>query len=94
MCRLKIKIRLTGKRNQKCVRFILVPKDFHQKSNYILSFGYWDLRDGPQYRFIVFNIYKLMYYYMQGATPNILVLTQFYIQRFHIFILHTYLSQR
>ena len=52
MCRLRVKVRVTGKKNQEFIRFILVPKDRRQRSNYILSFGYWDTRKNSQIRFI------------------------------------------
>ena len=34
MCRLKIKIKIIGKKNQTFIRFILVPKNIRQKGKY------------------------------------------------------------
>ena len=78
MCRLRVKIRVTGKKNQEFVRFILVPKDRRQRSNYLLSFGYWDTRQNNKVRFIVLNILKMMDFYYYGATFNKKTLFQFY----------------
>ena len=63
MSRLKIKVRLIGKRNQEFVRFILVPKNIKQGSKYLMTLGYWDKRPNTKTRYVVFNIYKVMYYY-------------------------------
>lgn len=70
MCRLKIKIRVIGKKNQTFVRFILVQKKIKERGVYKMALGYWDVRKNRQMRFIVLNIYKIMYFYSYGATPN------------------------
>lgn len=70
MCRLKVKVRIIGKKNQEFVRFILVPKNIRQRGKFLLTLGYWDTRLNRQIRYVVFNIYKFMYYYRFGATPN------------------------
>lgn len=70
MCRLKIKVRVIGKKNQEFIRFILVPKNIRQRGKYLTSLGYWDTRQNRQTRYIVLNIYKIMYYYSLGATWN------------------------
>lgn len=78
MSKLKIKVRVIGSKHQKFVRFILVPKERRQRSKYILSFGYWDLRDTRKPRFVVLNIYKIMDYYRFGATFNRQFVRHFY----------------
>lgn len=78
MCRLRIKIRVIGKKNQEFVRFILVPKDIRQRGRYKTTLGYWDTRQNTNLRAVVMNIYKIMYYYSYGATPNKKVLCQIY----------------
>ena len=70
MCRLKIKVRIIGKKNQEFIRFIMVPKNIRQKGKYKLNLGYWDIRNNKQLRFLVLDIYKIMYYYFYGATAN------------------------
>jgi ribosomal protein S16 len=70
MCRLKVKLRIIGKKNQEFVRFILVPKNIRQRGKYLLTLGYWDTRKNNKIRHVVFNIYKFMYYYRFGATAN------------------------
>jgi hypothetical protein len=78
MCSLKIKIRVTGKKNQEFIRFILVPKNVRQKGKYKTSLGNWDIRQNTNLRYIVFNIYKMMLYYAGGATANKTTLHQIY----------------
>lgn len=78
MCSLKVKIRIVGKKNQEFVRFILVPKNIRQKGKILLTLGYWDTRKNSQIRYVVFNIYKFMYYYRFGATPNKTTLRQIF----------------
>tara|TARA_B100000749_G_C18430724_1_gene467825 strand:- start:207 stop:542 length:336 start_codon:yes stop_codon:yes gene_type:complete len=78
MCRLKIKVRVIGKKNQEFIRFILVPKNVRQRGKYNASLGYWDIRQNKQMRYIVLDIYKIMVYYSKGATPNKTVLHQLY----------------
>jgi len=78
MCRLKIKVRVIGKKNQEFIRFILVPKNIRQRGKYHVSLGYWDVRQNKQMRYIVLDIYKIMVYYSKGATPNKTVLHQLY----------------
>ena len=63
MCRLKIKIRIIGKKNQEFIRFLLMPNKTRQRGKYLTTLGYWDTRQNRQTRFIVLNIYKIMYYY-------------------------------
>lgn len=78
MCRLKIKVRVIGKKNQEFIRFILVPKNIRQKGAYKTSLGYWDIRQNNKMRYIVLDIYKIMYYYFYGATANKTALRQIY----------------
>lgn len=78
MCRLKIKVRIIGKKNQEFVRFILTPKNIKQKGKYHTNLGFWDIRQNRQMRFIVLNIYKIMYFYSYGATPNKTTLRHIY----------------
>jgi hypothetical protein len=78
MSRLKIKVRLIGKRNQEFVRFILVPKNIKQGSKYLMTLGYWDKRPNTKTRYIVFNIYKVMYYYSFGLSWNNKILNTIY----------------
>ena len=59
MCRLKIKVRVVGKKNQEFIRFILVPKNIRQRGKYHVSLGYWDIRQNRQMRYIVLDIYKI-----------------------------------
>ncbi len=68
MCRLKIKVRIIGKKNQPFIRFILIPKNIRQRGKYLMTLGYWDVRQNKKIRYIVLNTYKLMYYYYFGAT--------------------------
>ena len=82
MASLNVKIRVIGKKNQEFIRFILIPKNIRQKGKYKASLGYWDIRKNTKIRFLVFNIYKLMYYYSLGAKPNKSTLHQIY----HYFI--------
>lgn len=70
MSRLLIKVRIFGKKNHKFIRFILVPRRLSQKSRYICTLGYWDLRPTPKIRYVVFNVYKYMQYYLRGAKPT------------------------
>ena len=70
MCRLKVKVRIIGKKNQEFVRFILVPKNIRQRGKYHATLGYWDTRVNNQTRYVVFNIYGLMTAYRFGALPN------------------------
>ena len=78
MCRLKIKMRVIGKRNQRFIRFILTPKDIRQRGKYISSFGSWATRQNKHIRFVILNIYKLMEYYRYGVTMNKRILSLFY----------------
>ena len=78
MCRLKLKIRVIGKKNQEFIRFILVPKNIRQKGKYLMTLGYWDTRQNKKTRPIVFNIYKVMHYYSLGATWNTKILHYIY----------------
>lgn len=78
MCRLKIKVRVIGKKNQEFIRFILVPKNIRQKGKYKTSLGHWDIRQNTNLRYIVFDIYKMMRYYVDGATANKTTLHQIY----------------
>lgn len=78
MCRLKIKIRIVGKKNQEFVRFILVQKKIKERGVYKTNLGYWDIRQNRQMRFVVLNIYKIMYFYSYGATPNKTTLRHIY----------------
>ena len=56
MTRLIIKIRVFGKRNQKFLRFILVPRLRSQKSRYHTILGYKENYKTPKLRYIVMNI--------------------------------------
>lgn len=58
MCRLKIKIRVIGKKNQEFVRFQLTPNKTRQRGKYLTTLGYWDTRQNRQTRYIVLNLYK------------------------------------
>lgn len=78
MSRLRIKIRVIGKKNQEFVRFILMPKTRRQRGKYLKTLGYWDTRQNRQTRFLVLNIQKIMHYYSLGATPNKKILHQIY----------------
>ena len=78
MCRLKLKIRVIGKKNQEFVRCILVPKDIRQKGKYLMTLGYWDTRQNKNIRPITFNIYNVMYYYFLGATWSTKILHYLY----------------
>ena len=78
MSHLRIKIRVLGNKHQKVIRFLLVPKEQRQRSKYILSFGYWDLRETNRPRLVVLNIYKIMTYYRFGATFKRELLLHFY----------------
>jgi ribosomal protein S16 len=90
MCRLRIKIRVIGKRNQRFLRFILTPKDIKQRSRYILNLGSWDTRQNKQIRFVIFNIYKIMEYYRYGATMNKRILCLFYYYFLDIQVLNNW----
>lgn len=78
MCSLRIKVRIIGKKNQEFIRFILVPKNIRQKGRYKTSLGYRDIRQNRQLRFVVLDIYKIMYYYIYGAKANKTALRQIY----------------
>lgn len=68
MCRLKLKIRIIGKKNQSFIRFILVQKNIRQKGKYFETIGYWDVRQNRNIRHMHMNIYKLMTFFFFGAT--------------------------
>lgn len=71
MSRLKIRVRLLGKKNQQYVRFILVPSTVSQKGRYITKFGHCDMkRNGNTIRYVVLNIYKIIRFFMLGAKPT------------------------
>lgn len=78
MSHLTIKIRIFGKRNQKFLRFILVPKLRSQKSKYLFTLGYKENFSTPRVRFIVINIYLIMYYYSYGAIATRKVIDYLY----------------
>lgn len=78
MSRLMIKIRVFGKRNQKFLRFILVPRLRSQKSRYISTLGYKENYKTPKLRYIVMNIYLIMYYYFDGAQATRKVMDYIY----------------
>jgi len=95
MSRLLIKIRIFGKKNHKFIRFILVPHRLSQRSRYLCTLGYWDLRPTPKLRYIVFNIYKFMYYSYRGAKPTRRTLEHLYtyfvdIKNFNNWVYFTY----
>ena len=68
MCRLKLKIRIIGKKNQSFIRFILVEKTIKQKGKYFETLGYWDVRQNINIRVMQMNLYKLMSFNFFGAT--------------------------
>ena len=78
MCYLNIKVRIIGKKNQEFIRFILVPKKMRQRGLYKATLGYWDTRQNKQMRYIVLDIYKVMYYYAYGAKANKTAFRQIY----------------
>lgn len=97
MCRLTIKIRIFGKKNQEFVRFILVPQRLKQRSKYISTLGYWDTRQNRQTRYIVLNIYKIMYHYFYGAKATRRALDHIYkyfvdVHNFNNWVYYTYLD--
>jgi len=70
MCRLKIKVRIIGKKNQEFIKFILTPKNIRKGGKYLSTVGYWDSRRNKNTRYIIINIYKIMYLWCLGATWN------------------------
>ncbi len=71
MSRLTIRLRLTGKKNQLFVRFILVPKKVSQKGPYIKTLGYCDMKPNAlKVRYVVLNIYELLDVLYYGAQPT------------------------
>lgn len=71
MSRLKIRVRLTGKKHQQFVRFILVPKTISQKGRYIRKFGYCDMKpNGDTTRYVILNIYNIIKNCLLGAKPT------------------------
>lgn len=78
MTRLIIKIRVFGKRNQKFLRFILVPRLRSQKGRYHTILGYKENYKTPKLRYIVMNIYLIMYYYSYGALATRKVIDYIY----------------
>ncbi len=68
MCRLKLKIRIIGKKNQSFIRFIFVQRNIRQKGKYFETAGYWDVRQNIKIKVMQMNIYRIMSLLFFGAT--------------------------
>lgn len=79
MSHLKIRVRLTGKKHQQYVRFILVPRTTSQKGSYLTNFGYSDMKpNGNTSRYVILNIYKIIKFCLLGAQPTKQALDRIY----------------
>ncbi len=70
MCRLKIKIKLSGSKHHKFKKLVIFPRNFFINSNFKNKIGICDTRVNKNVRYIVINIYTLMSQYKFGLTPN------------------------
>lgn len=70
MCRLKIKIKLSGSKHHKFKKLVILPRNFFINSNFKNKIGICDTRTNKNVRYIIVNIYTLMSQYKFGLTPN------------------------
>jgi len=71
MCRLKIKIKITGSKHHKFKKLIIIPRNYFIKTKFREKIGTIDTRiNTKNIRYIVINIYSLLNQYKYGLTPN------------------------
>ena len=71
MCRLKIKIKITGSKHHKFKKLIIIPRNYFINSNFKEKLGIIDTRlNNKNSRYIIINIYTLLKNYSFGLTPN------------------------
>lgn len=71
MCRLKIKIKISGSKHHKFKKLIILPRNCFINTKFKSKLGIIDTRINTKYtRYIVINIYKLLNQYKIGLTPN------------------------
>lgn len=70
MCRLKIKLKITGSKHHKFKKIIILPRNFFIRSKFKNKIGFWDTRQNKHTRYISLNIYNIINGYKFGLTPN------------------------
>lgn len=70
MCRLKIKLKITGSKYHKFKQILILPRNFLVKSNFKQKIGFWDTRTNKHIRYITINLYQVLVGYKYGLTPN------------------------
>lgn len=68
MTHLKVKLRIVGSKSYKYKQILILNKLTKIKGKLFAKLGFWDARPNKLVRFVVLNIYKLMYYYSRGLT--------------------------
>lgn len=88
MCRLKIKLKITGSKFHKFKKLIILPRNYFIKTKFKSKLGIIDTRfNSKQTRYIIINIYTLLNQYKVGLTPNkktLNILYYFFIKSQHI----------
>jgi hypothetical protein len=71
MCRLKIKIKITGSKHHKFKKLIILPRNYFISAKFKKKLGIIDTRtNNKTSRYIIINIYILLNQYKLGLTPN------------------------
>lgn len=78
MCRLKIKLKLAGSKHHKFKKLVILPRNNFIYSKFTKKIGIIDSRLNQHVRYIIINIYDLLFYYKSGLTPNKKTLNIFY----------------
>lgn len=71
MCRLKVKIKISGSKHHKFKKLIIIPRNYFIRTTFKTKLGFIDTRpNNKNIRYIVINIYTLFKQYQLGLTPN------------------------
>jgi len=68
MTHLRVKLRIAGSKHYKFKQILILNKLTKIKGKSFVKLGFWDSRPNKLVRFVVLNVYKLMYYYSRGLT--------------------------
>jgi ribosomal protein S16 len=68
MTHLRVKLRIVGSKHYKFKQILILNKLTKIRGKLFEKLGFWDSRPNKLVRFVVLNVYKLMYYYSRGLT--------------------------
>lgn len=81
MTHLRVKLRIVGSKHYKFKQILVMNKLAKVHGKVFDKLGFWDSRPNKLVRFVVLNIYKLMYYYSRGLgfTKRCLQIIYYYL---------------